>query len=268
MLVKNEDRLIWYAISSVLPFVDKIIIFDTGSQDKTVEIVHSFQSKKIHLEVKAITNLKDIAHLRQEQLDKTESDWFWIVDGDEIYPYSLCREILNIIKIQGDGLEGIAVRRYDLLGDIYHYQDETVGTYELFGKKGHLVLRLINKKNLPGLHIKGIYPYEGYYDNKESEIIYHSSEKFYITQGRLFHSMYLRRSTLGSNLSDTFHRRKYKIETGHKMGNSQNFPEVFNIPRPDDIPDVTGRRSLQYELIAHLITPIKVIKRNLFKIIS
>ena len=34
MVVKNEDRFIWYALNSVLPYVDKVIIFYTGSTQK------------------------------------------------------------------------------------------------------------------------------------------------------------------------------------------------------------------------------------------
>ncbi|MBU1256082.1 hypothetical protein KKA49_00135 [Patescibacteria group bacterium] len=50
-LVKNEERFIWYAIKSVLPFVDKIMVWDTGSTDKTIQIIKSIKSKKISLSV-------------------------------------------------------------------------------------------------------------------------------------------------------------------------------------------------------------------------
>ena len=46
-LVKNEERFLWYAINSILPFVDKIMIWDTGSTDKTVEILKLITSPKI-----------------------------------------------------------------------------------------------------------------------------------------------------------------------------------------------------------------------------
>ena len=38
-LIKNEENFVWYAIKSVVDFVDKIIVFDTGSTDKTVELI-------------------------------------------------------------------------------------------------------------------------------------------------------------------------------------------------------------------------------------
>lgn len=263
MIVKNEDIFIWYAITAVLPYVDKIIIFDTGSTDKTVEIIRSIKSRKICFKQFNIAKIEGISQLRQKQLDMTDNGWLWTVDGDEIYPGPLGKEIIRLINTKGDKLEGIVVKRYDLLGDIYHYQSEKVGTYNLFGKKGHFAIRLLNKKNLPGLHVKGKYPYEGYYDNSEIEVIHHSPEKFLITKERLFHAMYLARSTKGGSLSDTFHRNKYKIEAGYKFDPVQNFPEVFKKERPLFIPDATAKRSSLYELKATLITPIKTVKRKI-----
>jgi glycosyltransferase involved in cell wall biosynthesis len=47
MVVKNEDQWIWYSIQSVLQYVDKILITDTGSTDHTVEIIKSIKSPKL-----------------------------------------------------------------------------------------------------------------------------------------------------------------------------------------------------------------------------
>lgn len=64
MIVKNEDQFIWYAISSVLPYVDKFIIFDTGSTDKTVEIIRLFKDKKIVFKQKEKVDALGLAALR------------------------------------------------------------------------------------------------------------------------------------------------------------------------------------------------------------
>ena len=262
MVVKNEDIFIWYAISSVLPYVSQIIIFDTGSGDKTVDIIKSYRSTKIIFEEKGNVNPEQLSSLRYEQIKRTKTDWFWVVDGDEIYPQITIREILD--GINQNKYLGAVVRRYDLLGDIYHFQDETIGEYTLFGEKGHLVLRLLNKKLLPGLHLQGLYPYEGYYDNESRAIIDYPKNNFFITQSRLFHAMYLKRSTLGSKLRDTLHRNKYKIEKGHHFPLSEKFPEVFFAAKPKFVPNVTHPRSISYELQSAIITPIKKLKRKIW----
>jgi glycosyltransferase involved in cell wall biosynthesis len=262
MVVKNEDRFIWYAIKSVENYAEKILITDTGSTDNTVQIIKSIKSKKIVFSEKKINNREELTKIRQDQLRNSNAEWVWIVDGDEIYSDSLCREIIFLIN-QKKRLEGVVVGRYDLIGDIYHYQDEKVGSYSLFGKKGHIVLRLINKYSVPFLHTEGIYPYEAYYDKLNQEITTHDKKLFAFTKGKIFHAMYLKRSSKGANLKNTYHRNKWKVEIGHKISSSDNFPEVFSNVDQNAISSVITRRSYLYKFIALLITPIKQIKRQI-----
>ncbi len=264
MVVKNEDIFIWYAIQSVLKYSSQILIFDTGSTDNTVQMIKSIRSEKIIFKQKGSIDNKELVKLRQEQIDQTKTDWFWVVDGDEIYPKITADEVSKFITNGKDRYEGGVVRRYDLLGDIYHYQSETVGEYNLFGQKGHLVLRLLNKKKLPLLHLSGIYPNEGYYDQNNEAIIDHPRQNFFITGNRLFHAMYLPRSTKGGSLKNTLHRNKVKIEDGHPFSASQNFPDVFFRQRPLFVPSVIEPRSRAYEIKAKLITPLKKFKRKIW----
>ncbi len=262
MIVKNEDRFIWYAIKSVLDYIDKLLIFDTGSKDNTVEIIKNINSPKIDFEQKGNVNSKKLVELRQEQIEKTKTDWIWIVDGDEIYPDVTIKEILKYIN-QNRHIGGI-VRRFDLLGDIYHYQDESVGSYHLLGMTGHLVLRCLNIKKIDGLHLKGLYPNEGYYDRNDQVLIDYPRKDFFFTRNRLFHAMYLERSSLGRNLLQTLHRRKYKIEEGNYFSATEEFPNIFFQKHPQLVSDVTATRDVRYDIAAKLITPIKKLKRNIF----
>jgi hypothetical protein len=265
MVVKNEDRFIWYSIISVIDFASKIFVTDTGSTDKTEEIISLINSPKIFFERKKIETSSDISKIRQEHILKTETEWFWVVDGDEVYSKELCLEVKNIIDNISNNTKGIIVGRYDLMGDIYHYQDESVGTYNLFGKAGHNVLRLINKNKIKDLHVEGNYPYEGYYDSEGIEIINHDSKDFIFTKGKMFHAMYLRRSTIGARLLGTFHRNKWKIESGHKIEKGVTIPEVFYSERPGIVPEVISKRPYWYETAAVIITPVKHLKRRFIK---
>ncbi len=260
MVVKNEDQWVWFAINSVLPNVKEIFITDTGSTDNTIAVIKSINSPKIKLTQTKINHPSELTQIRQRQLDETKTPWFWLVDADEIYPQKTAQEIISAIST--NQYEGIVVRRYDLLGDVYHRQKETVGSYHLFGHKGHLTIRLLNKKLIKSLYLIGDYPLEGYYDSSGTSVRDRDPQKYYLTQNYLYHAMYLKRSSLGTNLSTVFNRQKYKIEKGIPI--NDQLPEVFNLPRPSIVPDPLKKRSLTYEVLATLITPVKTLKRRLF----
>lgn len=261
MVVKNEDRFIWYAISSVIKYVDTLLIADTGSTDDTVKVIRSFKNKKIKFSEHSIKTPFDISKIRQNQIESTSTDWFWIVDGDEIYSEALISEIINIINHEKNHFEGIVVRRHDLLGDIYHYQDNTAGYYQMLGEKGHFALRLINKSKT-SVHLEGVYPYEGYYDQDGKEIINHPRNNFYFTKGFLHHAMYLKRSSIAANLKDTSNRQKFKYENGLKL-DLDKIPDIFFSRKPGFVSNVSEKRSLFYNLISSVLTPLKKFKRNL-----
>ncbi len=256
MIVKNEDQWIWYSIQSVLPFVDQMIITDTGSSDKTISIIKSINSPKIRFFEDFARNRRDVTNVRQNQIDQTKTNWIWIVDGDEIYPKLVAQEILGELK--DSKWSAVVVRRLDLLGDIYHSQFEHVGSYNMFGQRGHLLIRLLNQDKLPNLTVRGDYPLESYYSH---DICVNdlSPSDVYISKGALYHTMYLKRSSLGSNLN-MFNRGKYKIEMGRPV--STKYPEIFDTTPKDLYLHPLKKRSFGYVLAASLITPIKKLKRK------
>lgn len=258
MMVKNEDQWVRYSLLSILPYVDTVLVTDTGSSDHTVEAIQSIKSPKIKLTQTRVNTASDVTRIREDQLKKTQTAWFWVVDGDEVYPEETAQEVISAIN--AGKYEGVTVRRYDLLGDIYHRQKESVGSYNMFGQTGHLVLRALNLKKLKGLHLSGDYPLEGYYDNKGTAIVGHDPALHYITNNYLYHAMYLKRSSLGGNLP-MFNRGKYKIELGIPIYSVT--PVVFDTPKKSWENDPKSHRSLLYTWLATLITPIKNIKRKI-----
>ncbi len=257
MVVKNEDQWVWYAIKSVLPYVDQFLITDTGSSDNTLMLIKSINSPKIELSSTVITRPSQLTQIRNDQIKATKGDWIWIIDGDEVYTSSLCEEIVDYINDLK--INGIAVRRYDLLGDVYHRQDESVGEYKLLGTRGHLVTRLIKLSAFPNLHVERPYPLEAYLDNHQQVVHSYNQDKWQISKNSLFHAMYLRRSSLGAKLP-MFNRSKYKIEKG--LPNITPLPEVFSLPHPLGY-NPFSYRGLMYDLVAAIITPIKMLKRKI-----
>ncbi|MBU0569765.1 glycosyltransferase, partial [Patescibacteria group bacterium] len=88
ILVQNEERYVWYAIMSVVNHVDKVLVWDTGSTDRTVEIIKEIKKRNPKkIDFKQVVQ-KDIVHyteLRQQMLEATKANWIILVDGDEIW---------------------------------------------------------------------------------------------------------------------------------------------------------------------------------------
>src|SRR3989344_7514017 len=153
-LVKNEARFVWFAVMSVIEHVDKILLCDTGSTDETVdiikEIIKADNGKKVDFRVVGEVDPEGFTKVRQQMLDATKTDWFIVVDGDEIWWQDSIRNLVSVIQKKGDRIESIVVPTINLIGDVFHFQDPQAGQYELAGRKGHLALRGVNRL-IPGL---------------------------------------------------------------------------------------------------------------------
>ncbi|WP_010293503.1 glycosyltransferase [Clostridium senegalense] len=78
MIVKNEERFLGKCLESVRDLVDEIIVVDTGSKDKTVEIAESFGAKIYYYQWD-----NNFANARNFSLSKATKDWILILDGDD-----------------------------------------------------------------------------------------------------------------------------------------------------------------------------------------
>ncbi|NUO07165.1 MAG: tetratricopeptide repeat protein [Candidatus Brocadia sp.] len=78
MIVKNEERFLPQCLNSIKDAVDEIIIVDTGSTDKTVEIAQSFGAKVYH----HLWN-NSFSEARNHSLNYATSDWILQIDADE-----------------------------------------------------------------------------------------------------------------------------------------------------------------------------------------
>ena len=110
-VIKNEP-FVWYSVMSVYDYVDRILLYDTGSNDAyTLKDIHDLvqldksRDKKIvfkrvaietdettwthatwHREMKAnaAKKLRGVGHVRLEQIQDTTTKFFMVLDGDEV----------------------------------------------------------------------------------------------------------------------------------------------------------------------------------------
>ena len=78
MIVKDEEEMLPRCLSSVRDYVDEIIIVDTGSQDRTVEIAEEFAAKVYHYRWE-----NNFALHRNQAIGHASKDWILMLDADE-----------------------------------------------------------------------------------------------------------------------------------------------------------------------------------------
>lgn len=271
-LVKNEARFIWYSIMSVIEHVDKVLLWDTGSTDGTKEIIK--QILKIDKKEKiTYVNYGDVTtetfwEARQNMLDETKTDWFLVVDGDEVWWNGSIAEVISTIRKEGTPLESIVVPTYNLVGDIFHYLPESAGFYkfthmtgEVFG---HFNLRAVNRK-IPGLRSFGRHGTWGWVDQDGAQIQDRGRDKRLFLDAPYIHATFLERAS-NRMLEYKVPKRSKKLKHEIGVGFPYDFyyPEVFFKPRPDLVPSVWRLVSTKYKIRSRIETPFKKMKRAIF----
>ncbi len=159
-IVKNEQSWIKTALLFVIDQVDQMLVWDTGSTDNTVSIIKSINSPKIVFSQKGPSNRQQLVNLRNLQIKATQTPWFLILDGDEIWPKE---NLIQLIKAMGKAdpnTIALVNKTKNCVGDLHHFVSEAKGRYHIGPWQGHLNIRAI--KNLPGLVVSGQYPNEAY----------------------------------------------------------------------------------------------------------
>lgn len=262
MIVKNEDRYVWFAVKGVIDFIDKLLIYDTGSTDGTISILSDLVKEypdKIIFEKRKNVDKFEYTVLRQEMLDKSECDWILLIDGDEVWFEDSMEKIINMIQTRGDELDLIVNRTINLVGDIYHYLEDKAGDYSLLGRRGHLNIRAVNCK-IPGLHFGAPYGKEGFYDGGNNPIQNRDKSRMVFVDAPYLHFTHLVRSSKNDFVMQR--RQKYKYEIGNRLPADFQYPKVlYNFP--DFIESPWGKMSKGYFIRALLQTPFKKIKRRI-----
>jgi glycosyltransferase involved in cell wall biosynthesis len=117
MIVKDEEEMLEQCLASAADHVDEIVIVDTGSTDRTIEIAESFGAKVLHHEWTG-----DFSEARNVSFDAASGDWLMYLDADEVLvdgdgarlrelTGQVWREAMFLIEINhtGDVEDGMAV---------------------------------------------------------------------------------------------------------------------------------------------------------------
>ena len=93
MIVKNEEVMLERCLKSIKNVVDDIVIVDTGSTDKTIEIAKKY-TDKVYFGDEYLWQ-DDFSFHRNQSLEKCElNDWILVIDADEFLDKSVKRKDL------------------------------------------------------------------------------------------------------------------------------------------------------------------------------
>lgn len=264
-LVKNEARWLWYSVSSVIEQVDRLLLWDTGSTDGSIEIEQELKRKfpgKIELNFRKQSTAEDFTNVRQEMLEATKSDWFLVVDGDEIWWRDSIKKVIEEINKNGKKKECLAVPAILPVGDIFHRQEEKAGGYKLAGKVGHVGLRGINRK-IPGLNALGPHGQMGWADKNGKMIQEHDPKNIIYVDAPFLHTTYLPRA--GGRKDEEVIKRlqKRKHELGDSFPREYFYPEVFFEEKPAYVKSPWEVMDNSFKAVAFFETPLRKLKRRL-----
>lgn len=261
-LVKNEERFLFYSVTSVIDFVDKLLLWDMGSSDAS-PMIEKELAKRYPDKIVLNKNLGNFTQARQEMLEATNTDWFVVVDGDEIWWRDSIKQVVQAVTSNTGNkeVEAIFVPTVNLVGDMFHYQEKEAGRYRFGQKIGHYNLRAV-RRDIPGLHSSGEHGAWGWADDENKQIQNRNTTKF--VNAPYLHASFLRRS--GQDRKVVKRAKKYKYELGKSFAKDFYYPEVFFGPRPRFVPSVWKSVDFRYKCKALLETPIKkMYRRTLMK---
>src|SRR5580658_110741 len=91
MIAMNEESNLPRTLESV-KWADEVIVVDSGSKDRTIEIAQSFGAKTSYHAFGGHGEQKNVA------LDLCTSEWIFLLDADEVLTPELQAEIQSVLS--------------------------------------------------------------------------------------------------------------------------------------------------------------------------
>ncbi len=108
-LTRDEERHIRDCLASVREFADELLVLDSGSLDRTVEIAREMRAR---VETRPFTNY---ARQRNTAIDMVEADWIFFIDADERATRALGQEIRFVMENCPATVAGFWVPRRNII---------------------------------------------------------------------------------------------------------------------------------------------------------
>ncbi|RUA11977.1 MAG: glycosyltransferase family 2 protein [Flavobacteriia bacterium] len=195
LITYNEEDLIQGVLENI-SFADEIIVVDSFSTDRTIEIVKRF--KNVKLIRRAFNNFTD---QREFAISKASNKWLFFLDADELTSENLKNEILNELENPGD-IVAYGVKRN------FYFKKKLI---RFSGYQTHIVYRLFNKDYC-------------YYDRRKKvheTLIFQGKTK--ILKNKLDHFSYKDEMSFKKKLTKYAQLRAEELFEKHKKPNLYHF---------------------------------------------
>jgi glycosyltransferase involved in cell wall biosynthesis len=155
----NEEKNLPFALRSVQPWVDEIVVVDMYSTDRTVEIAREFGAQ-VHLHPGPGFQYAP----RAFAVNQASSEWILMLDADELIPVALSRDLRRMADSGEADVVDLPFTNY-LLGAVIHHTGwgVTQDRHMRFFRKGFVVgtsLAHQDFKPVEGARIS-VLPYRG-----------------------------------------------------------------------------------------------------------
>lgn len=167
MIVRNEEDNLPRCLKSVMPVIDQLVIVDTGSTDKTVEIAREYGAEVYHFPWN-----NDFSAARNESLRHAKGRWILTLDADdELSPAARDRLRPLLAETPADAL-GMIIRNLSPDDDLVKYVDDV--RFRLFRNgKGFSYEQKVHNQIAPSIYRRGgvtldtdlIIYHHGYHEN-------------------------------------------------------------------------------------------------------
>src|SRR5437660_1528010 len=121
VITNNDEHIVEWSVSSVR-WVDEIVVVDTGSTDRTVEIAQSLGARVVHSEP-----FSGFGRMRNRALEYCSHDWVFSLDADEHCTQTVRHGIWAFLRMYifrygfVDGWPGFIIALSNFEGTFYRY---------------------------------------------------------------------------------------------------------------------------------------------------